>query len=200
MATPITKAIPTRSAISLPYDGETWTLLSDSKVYDLNENGTEATCYAADLGAIIPLQDGVVVAKDKTWTGSKWANGGHGKDKLIQMDGKTYAADSNGVYVFDADNQTWQTLTTKVTAGQYDQLNAANGKIAISANSDNSTSPRYTHMTILSIDSKTTEKVDTTIFRNRWCRVSRYQQHRSSYDGAPYITIPARCTTETTTE
>lgn len=168
------------------YDGETWTLLSDSKVYDLNENGTEATCYAADLGAIIPLEDGVVVAKDKTWTGSKWANGGHGKDKLIQMDGKTYAADSNGVYVFDADNQTWQTLTTKVTAGQYDQLNAANGKIAISANSDNSTSPRYTHMTILSIDSKTTEKVDTTIFGTGGAGYLVINSTGLSYDGAPY--------------
>ena len=168
------------------YDGETWALLSDSKVYDLNENGTEATCYAADLGALIPLENGVVVAKDKTWNGSEWTDGGHGKDKLIQMDGKTYAADSNGVYVYDANNRTWQTLTTEVTAGQYDQLNAANGKIAISANSDNNTSPRYTHMTILSVDSKTTEKVDTTIFGTGGAAYLVINSTGLSYDGTPY--------------
>lgn len=168
------------------YDGETWALLSDSKVYDLNENGTEATCYAADLGALIPLENGVVVAKDKTWTGSEWTDGGHGKDKLIQMDGKTYAADSNGVYVYDANNRTWQTLTTEVTAGQYDQLNAANGKIAISANSGNNTLPRYTHMTILSVDSKTTEKVDTTIFGTGGAAYLVINSTGLSYDGTPY--------------
>lgn len=170
------------------YDGETWTLLSDSKIYDFSENeqSKEATCHAANLGAIIPLKDGVVVAKDKTWTGSEWTDGGHGKDKLIQMDGKTYAADSSGVYVYDADNQTWQTLTTEVTAGQYDQLNAANGKIAISANSGNNTLPRYTHMTILSVDSKTTEKVDTTIFGTGGAAYNVINSTGLSYEGVPY--------------
>lgn len=170
------------------YDGETWTLLSDSKIYDFSENeqSKEATCYAADLGAIIPLKDGVVVAKDKTWNGSEWTGGGHGKDKLIQMDGKTYAADSNGVYVYDADNRTWQTLTTEVTAGQYDQLNAANGKLSISANSGNDTLRRFTQMAILSVDSKTTEIVDTTIFGTGGAAYYVINSTGLSYEGVPY--------------
>lgn len=170
------------------YDGETWRLVEDSTIYNLNENTESklATCNAADLGAIIPLKDSVVVAKNKTWTGSEWTDGGHGKDKLIQMDGKTYAADSKGVYVYDADNRTWQTLTTEVTAGQYDQLNAANGKLSISANSGNSTSPRYTQMTILSIDSKTTEKVDTTIFGTGGAVYLTINSTGLSYEGVPY--------------
>ena len=171
------------------YDGETWTLLSDSKIYDFSENeqSKEATCYAANLGAIIPLKDGVVVAKDKTWNGSEWTDGGHGKDKLIQMDGKTYAADSNGVYVFDADDRTWQTLTTEVTAGQYDQLNAANGKLSISANRGNNTLPRYTQMAILSVDSKTTEIVDTTIFGTGGAAYYVINSTGLSYAGVPYF-------------
>ena len=170
------------------YDGETWTLLSDSKIYDFSENeqSKEATCYAANLGAIIPLENGVVVAKNKTWTGSEWTDGGHGKDKLIQMDGKTYAADSNGVYVYDADNRTWQTLTTEVTAGQYDQLNAANGKLSISANRGNNTLPRYTQMVILSVDSKTTEIVDTTIFGTGGAAYYVINSTGLSYEGVPY--------------
>lgn len=170
------------------YDGETWRLVEDSTIYNLNENTESklATCNAADLGAIIPLKDSVVVAKNKTWTGSEWTDGGHGKDKLIQMDGKTYAADSKGVYVYDADNRTWQTLTTEVTAGQYDQLNAANGKLSISANSGNNTSPRYTQMTILSIDSKTTEKVDTTIFGTGGAVYLTINSTGLSYEGVPY--------------
>lgn len=102
------------------------------------------------------------------------------------MDGKTYAADSKGVYVYDADNRTWQTLTTEVTAGQYDQLNAANGKLSISANSGNNTSPRYTQMTILSIDSKTTEKVDTTIFGTGGAVYLTINSTGLSYEGVPY--------------
>lgn len=170
------------------YDGETWRLVEDSTIYNLNENTESklATCNAADLGAIIPLKDGVVVAKDKTWTGSEWTDGGHGKDKLIQMDGKTYAADSKGVYVYDADNRTWQTLTTEVTAGQYDQLNAANGKLSISANSGNNTSPRYTQMAILSVDSKTTEVVPTTIFGKGGAAYHVINSTGLSYAGVPY--------------
>ena len=162
--------------------------------FNLNENTESklATCNAADLGAIIPLKDSVVVAKNKTWTGSEWTDGGHGKDKLIQMDGKTYAADSKGVYVYDADNRTWQTLTTEVTAGQYDQLNAANGKLSISANSGNNTSPRYTQMTILSIDSKTTEKVDTTILEQAVQCISRLTALVSAMRAFRTTTIPAR--------
>ena len=170
------------------YDGETWTLLSDSKIYDFHENeqSKEATCYAADLGAIIPLKDGVVVAKNKTWTGSEWTDGGHGKDKLIQMDGKTYAADSNGVYVYDANKQTWQTLTTKVTAGQYDQLNAANGKLSISANSGNNVSAVYTKMTLLNVADLSVEEVPTTIFGNGGAAYYVINSTGLSYEGVPY--------------
>ena len=170
------------------YDGETWTLLSDSKIYDFSENeqSKEATCYAADLGAIIPLKDGVVVAKDKTWTGSEWTDGGHGKDKLIQMDGKTYAADSNGVYVYDANNRTWQTLTTGVTAGQYDQLNAANGKLSISANSGNNVSAIYTKMTLLNVADLSVEEVPTTIFGRGGAAYYVINSTGLSYEGVPY--------------
>ena len=170
------------------YDGETWTLLSDSKIYDFSENeqSKEATCYAANLGAIIPLKDGVVVAKNKTWTGSEWTDGGHGKDKLIQMDGKTYAADSNGVYVYDADNRMWQTLTTEVTAGQYDQLNAANGKLSISANSGNNVSAIYTKMTFLNVADLSVEEVPTTIFGKGGAAYYVINSTGLSYEGVPY--------------
>ncbi len=103
------------------------------------------------------------------------------------MDGKTYAADSNGVYVYDAGNRTWQTLTTEVTAGQYDQLNAANGKLSISANSGNNTLPRYTQMAILSVDSKTTEIVDTTIFVTGGAAYYVINSTGLSYAGVPYF-------------
>ena len=103
------------------------------------------------------------------------------------MDGKTYAADSNGVYVYDAGNRTWQTLTTEVTAGQYDQLNAANGKLSISANSGNNTLPRYTQMAILSVDSKTTEIVDTTIFGTGGAAYYVINSTGLSYAGVPYF-------------
>ena len=170
------------------YDGETWTLLSDSKIYDFSENeqSKEATCYAANLGAIIPLENGVVVAKNKTWTGSEWTDGGHGKDKLIQMDGKTYAADSNGVYVYDAGNRTWQTLTTEVTAGQYDQLNAANGKLSISANSGNNVSAIYTKMTLLNVADLSVEEVPTTIFGRGGAAYYVINSTGLSYEGVPY--------------
>ena len=170
------------------YDGETWTLLPDSKIYDFSENeqSREATCYADDLGAIIPLKDGVVVAKDKTWTGSEWTDGGHGKDKLIQMDGKTYAADSKGVYVYDAENRTWKTLTTEVTAGQYDVLNAANGKLAISANSGNNVSAIYTKMTLLNVEDLSVEEVSTTIFGQGGAIYHVINGTGLSYEGVPY--------------
>ena len=170
------------------YDGETWKLVEDSTIYNLNENTESklATCNAANLGAIIPLKDGVVVAKDKTWTGSEWTDGGHGKDKLIQMDGKTYAADSNGVYVYDADNRTWQTLTTEVTAGQYDQLNAANGKLSISANSGNNVSAIYTKMTLLNVADLSVEEVPTTIFGRGGAAYYVINSTGLSYEGIPY--------------
>lgn len=170
------------------YDGETWTLLQDSKIYDFNvyENSMEASCYAADLGTLIPLENGVVVAKNKTWTGSEWTDGGHGKDKLIQMDGKTYAADGNGAYVYDAENRTWKTLTTEVTAGQYDVLNAANGKLAISANSGNNVSAIYTKMTLLNVEDLSVEEVSTTIFGRGGAAYRVINGTGLSYEGVPY--------------
>ncbi len=47
-------------------DGGEWTLLSDSKVYDLNENGTGSNSLCCRSRRDHPAEDGVVVAKDKT--------------------------------------------------------------------------------------------------------------------------------------
>ena len=133
------------------YYGGEWELLKASKLGEQTANGF----VAEEIGHIVAVGTNVI-ANNKTWNGSEWVSGGHGKNGIAQLEGVYYGCDAQGIYLYNPSSG-W----TKLLSGNYayEIADAAAGKLLIKGNGSN--------LLLFDIKSKSIETVSTSIFSGR---------------------------------